>query len=95
MRTGIRQIKEQQEIYHAQQLFRQGNLLLKAAGFRIPQDISVVTYMRKEISEFCDPPLTTLEFDFNGIGESACEIMAVRLQGKPCPVKHICVPTCL
>ena len=66
--------------------------LLKSQGYKIPQDISVVTYMRKEISEFCDPPLTTLDFDFDGIGEKACEIMAMRLQGIPCPAKEIRVP---
>ena len=66
--------------------------LLKSQGYKIPQDISVVTYMRKEISEYCDPPLTTLDFDFDGIGEKACEIMAMRLQGIPCPAKEIQVP---
>ena len=67
--------------------------LLKSQGYKIPQDISVVTYMRKEISEFCDPPLTTLDFDFDGIGEKACEIMALRLHGMPCPAKEIRVPS--
>jgi len=66
--------------------------ILKSQGYKIPQDISVVTYELDHVSKFCDPPVTTLDFDFDGIGEKACEIMAMRLQGIPCPAKEIRVP---
>ena len=67
--------------------------LLKSQGYRIPQDLSVVTYELDYVSKFCDPPVTTLNFDFDGIGEKACEIMALRLHGIPCPAKEIRVPS--
>lgn len=76
-----------------QHLALQSLQLLKSRGYRIPQDLSVVTYMVNRVSEFCDPPATTLEFDYDGIGEKACEIMAMRLQGLPCPAKEIRVPS--
>lgn len=72
-----------------QKLAFQAVQLLKSQGYRIPQDFSVVTYELDHVSKFCDPPVTTLDFDFDEIGEKACEIMAMRLQGIPCPAKEI------
>ena len=66
--------------------------LLKSQGYKIPEDLSVVTYMNEDISEFCDPPVTTLDFDYDEIGKKACEIMAMRLQSLPCPDKAIRLP---
>ena len=78
-------------IIHQNRAF-QSVQLIKSQGYRIPEDFSVVTYELESVSEFCDPPVTTLEFDYDGIGEKACEIMAMRLQGIPCPAKEIQVP---
>ena len=66
--------------------------LLKSQGYRIPQDFSVVTYMNEDISEFCEPPITTLDFNYDEIGKKACDIMAMRLQNLPCPVQSIRIP---
>ena len=76
-----------------QHLAFQAVQLLKSQGYRVPQDFSVVTYELDYVSKFCDPPVTTLDFDYDGIGEKACEIMAMRLQGMPCPAKEIQVPS--
>ena len=76
-----------------QHLAFQAVQLIKSRRYRIPQDFSIVTYMRDDISEFYDPPVTTLEFDYDAIAEKACEIMALRLQGLPCPAKEIRVPS--
>ena len=66
--------------------------LLKSQGYKIPEDLSVVTYMNEDISEFCEPPITTLDFNYDEIGKKACDIMAMRLQNLPCPVQAIRIP---
>jgi LacI family transcriptional regulator len=38
---------------------------IRRRGLRIPEDISVVSFDNSELSTFTEPPLTTVDFDFN------------------------------
>jgi DNA-binding LacI/PurR family transcriptional regulator len=38
---------------------------LREHGLRIPDDVSVISFDNAELAAFTEPPLTTIDFDFN------------------------------
>lgn len=66
---------------------------LKAAGLRIPEDVSVVGYDNNEYSSFLTPPLTTVDSHFYQLGQLAMErlIAILRSPGEP-PCAQIDMP---
>ena len=49
------------------------------AGLRVPQDISVVGFDNREVSEVVSPKLTTAEIDLKTIGYTAAQMVTERL----------------
>lgn len=52
---------------------------LKREGISVPNDISVVGFDDIEIAEFCDPPLTTIRQNRNGLGRAAAEQLLAQM----------------
>ena len=54
----------------------------REAGIRVPEDISIIGFDNREVSEFVYPRLTTAEIDLKGIGFTAAQIAVENLGGK-------------
>ena len=55
---------------------------IQEAGYRIPEDCSLVTYELPGISEYLTPPHTTVDFDYETIAKRALEELRLRMLGK-------------
>lgn len=55
----------------------------KKMGLRIPQDVSVVGFDDLKLSQYCDPPLTTVAQPRYEIGRQAMLLLLEQLQGHP------------
>lgn len=55
---------------------------LRASGLRVPQDVSVVGYDNIALSQFCDPPLTTIEQPIVAAGERLVESLLLQADGQ-------------
>jgi len=54
---------------------------IKQASLRVPDDISVVGFDNREVSEFVFPMLTTVEIDLKAIGYTAAQMATQKLSG--------------
>ena len=54
---------------------------IRAAGLRIPHDVSVVSSTNPEICELVTPTVTELRVDYSAIGLEASQVMLGRVQG--------------
>ena len=52
---------------------------IRAAGLRVPEDISVVGFDNREVSDFVFPKLTTVEIDLKAIGFAAARVATQKL----------------
>ncbi len=69
---------------------------LKQAGYRIPEDISVVGFDDIEFSRYCDPPLTTIRQPAQELGSKAMKTLLQLLDAKDAPegpLPHFRLPT--
>ncbi|MDF2532729.1 MAG: LacI family transcriptional regulator, partial [Clostridia bacterium] len=55
---------------------------LRAQGFRVPEDLSVVGFDNVTISGFTTPALTTIEQDRAAIGQKAADTLIKMIEGK-------------
>lgn len=58
---------------------------LLGKGYGIPDDVVVCGFNGTEDASCCNPPITTVEMPFLGLGEKAGEILADSLNGKQIP----------
>lgn len=65
------------------------------AGVRVPDDVSIVGFDNREVSEFVYPRLTTAEIDLNAIGFIAAQMTVEKLDGNGCYTdkRRIIVPS--
>lgn len=57
---------------------------LRAAGRRIPADVALVGFDNWDVmAEACQPPLTSIDMDLEGIGRSAAELLLAAINGEP------------
>ena len=54
---------------------------IRDSGLRVPEDISVVGFDNREVSEFVFPKLTTVEIDLKAIGYTAAQMATQKLSG--------------
>jgi DNA-binding LacI/PurR family transcriptional regulator len=52
---------------------------IKKAGFRVPEDISVIGFDNSEISSMVDPPITTIAQPSFQIGYQSCELLIEKI----------------
>ena len=55
----------------------------KRRGLRIPEDISIVSLDDLLVSQYLDPPLSTMTFDKELLGERAVQLLNKIIQGEP------------
>ena len=56
--------------------------LIKSAGFKIPQDISVCGFTNSYITEVTDPTLTSVDQHGFEMGRTAARLLINRIEGK-------------
>ncbi|MDQ3554537.1 MAG: substrate-binding domain-containing protein, partial [Chloroflexota bacterium] len=56
---------------------------LRAAGLRVPVDISVIAFNDHELAEHLDPPLTTVRMPNLRMGQEAVRLLVSALDGAP------------
>ncbi|WP_141503440.1 LacI family DNA-binding transcriptional regulator [Paenibacillus luteus] len=66
---------------------------LHEANLRVPQEVSIVGFNDIAISEFLQPPLTTVKVHMEHMGETAVELLADRMAHKREISKKIVLPT--
>lgn len=66
--------------------------VLRSAGLRIPEDVSIVGFDGTEISEFCNPHLTTIKVPLEDIGAKAVKVLAVQIRDGIGAVERIVLP---
>jgi LacI family transcriptional regulator len=54
---------------------------LREAKLRVPEDVSVVGFDNREVSDFVFPKLTTVEIDLKAIGFTAAQVATQKLSG--------------
>ncbi|WP_284945733.1 LacI family DNA-binding transcriptional regulator [Acidisoma cladoniae] len=68
---------------------------LRAAGLRVPQDVSIIGFDDIEVAGFYDPPLTTIGQPRYEMGQVAMQLLEERLRDPHGPVRHVSLPTTL
>lgn len=69
---------------------------IRRSGRAIPRDVSLITYELEWISEFLNPPHTTLNFDFAELARRAFAELKLRISDRELPVENsIHVPNIL
>lgn len=63
--------------------------VLRRAGLRVPEDISIVGFANLPGSEMVDPPLTTMGYDRRRMGELTIQAITRLIQGGPPPGKIV------
>lgn len=66
---------------------------LKDSGFRVPEDISILGFNNEVISEFSDPPLTTVKQPKKVMGKIAMDLLIDMIEGKRIKEKEVILPT--
>jgi len=68
---------------------------IRDANLKVPEDISVVGFDNREVSNFVYPKLTTVEFDLESIGYTAAEIATQKLggTGEHAEAQNIIIPS--
>jgi DNA-binding LacI/PurR family transcriptional regulator len=56
---------------------------LRAAGRRVPEDISVVAIAPDDIAEMASPPVSAVDLPAGEMGERAVELLMAKLAGRP------------
>ena len=66
---------------------------IKESGLRVPQDISILGFDNREVSDVVSPKLTTAEIDLKAIGFTAAQVAADKLAGKDSNEHKIIIPS--
>ena len=61
----------------------------KARGLRIPEDISIMSLDDLLVSQYLDPPLSTMTFNKEQLGEQAMRLLYQIIQGEPHEMTHL------
>lgn len=70
---------------------------LRAAGYAVPGDISIVGFDGTEVAEYCSPPLTTVVMPLREMGAKAVELLVetLREEGTAPAAQTVTLPTYL
>ncbi|MBS1369012.1 MAG: LacI family DNA-binding transcriptional regulator [Lentisphaeria bacterium] len=56
--------------------------LIRRCGRRIPEDVSLVTYEDRALSPYLTPPVTALEYDYDGLAGQALDQLEQEIEGR-------------
>lgn len=57
-------------------------LVLQENGFKVPEQVKIVGFDNILISQYCNPPLTTIDQDKISLADKACRILLDMISGK-------------
>jgi len=60
---------------------------LQLSGYRVPDDISVISFDNTEISKTCNPPLTTVDINKKEFAEKAFNQLIARIESPDAPIQ--------
>jgi len=66
---------------------------LKEMGYKIPEDISVMGFNNEVVSQFSEPPLTSVKQPKKLMGKRAMDLLLDMVEGKEVEEKNIILPT--
>jgi len=68
---------------------------IRESKLRVPEDISVVGFDNREVSEFVFPKLTTVEIDLKAIGYAAAQMVTQKLngEGEYADIRNVVIPS--
>ena len=66
---------------------------LKDNGFRVPEEVSILGFNNEVISEFSDPPLTTVKQPKKVMGKMAMDLLIDMIEGRMIEDNEIILPT--
>jgi len=58
---------------------------VREAGLRVPEDVSVIGFDDSRLTQFFDPPLTTVRQPVQTMGLAAVAALADAIEGEPSP----------
>ncbi|GIH14884.1 LacI family DNA-binding transcriptional regulator [Rugosimonospora africana] len=62
---------------------------LGVAGRRIPEDLALIGFDNWDVMALaCQPPLTSLDMDLEGLGRAAADLLLDAINGRPSPGRH-------
>jgi DNA-binding LacI/PurR family transcriptional regulator len=61
-------------------------------GFRIPQDISLVSYDNTYMAELLMPKLTSVDYNYEEFGRKLIETAIATIEGKDCEILQAVMP---
>ncbi|GAA4919399.1 LacI family transcriptional regulator [Nonomuraea thailandensis] len=62
---------------------------LRAVGRRVPEEVALVGYDNWDVmAEACQPPLTSVDMNLEGLGRTAAEMLLAAINGTPSPGRH-------
>ncbi|MBN2811464.1 MAG: LacI family DNA-binding transcriptional regulator [Spirochaetales bacterium] len=65
---------------------------LTTHGYKVPEDISVACVDDPEVLAYCNPPITTMSFDYTGTGNRAGKLMVDIINGKEAGPLEVVMP---
>ncbi|MGW3342159.1 LacI family DNA-binding transcriptional regulator [Nonomuraea rubra] len=62
---------------------------LRAVGRRVPEEVALVGYDNWDVmANACQPPLTSVDMNLEGLGRTAAEMLLAAINGTPSPGRH-------
>ncbi|MFC5826443.1 LacI family DNA-binding transcriptional regulator [Nonomuraea insulae] len=62
---------------------------LRAVGRRVPEDVALVGFDNWDVmTRGCQPPLTSVDMNLEGLGRTAAEMLLAAINGTPSPGRH-------
>ncbi|MEV0821991.1 LacI family DNA-binding transcriptional regulator [Nonomuraea rubra] len=62
---------------------------LRAVGRRVPEEVALVGYDNWDVmAGACQPPLTSVDMNLEGLGRTAAEMLLAAINGTPSPGRH-------
>jgi LacI family transcriptional regulator len=62
---------------------------LRASGRTVPDDVALVGFDNWDVMALgCQPPLTSLDMDLEGLGRAAADLLLAAINGHPAPGRH-------
>jgi DNA-binding LacI/PurR family transcriptional regulator len=65
----------------------------RAAGVRVPQDLSIMGFDDVPMTEYVDPPISTIRQDAYGLGEHALSMLLDLMSDRRSPKTEVVLPT--